>query len=79
MIENRWRSGRELWLDAAVAQFLYGGGENPFGQGQCGPNQVNLGQAGVVVRDAFDPAYERPYMDEEDLVRLGYVKDDIPW
>lgn len=50
--------GRAIWLDEEVEKFLYHGGENPFEN--IAYNQVcyNMG----VIKDAYDPEYERPYL-----------------
>lgn len=48
--------GRAIWLDKEVEAFLYQGGDNLF---IAGGNF--LARVVGVVRDAFDPAYERPY------------------
>ena len=63
-----------MWVDAEMTEFLYGEGQNPFGDkdGRF-PAQVNIGQAGMV-RDAFDPGYERPFGDLPKLIQLGFVK-----
>jgi hypothetical protein len=68
--------GRAVWVDAEVAEFLYGDGPNPFGDedGRL-PSRICMGRAGTV-RDAFDPGYERPYVCDFDLMRLGYIKKD---
>lgn len=73
-IDNQRRSGRAVWVDADVAKFLYGDGKNPFGRhdGEF-PTQVNKGHAGVV-RDAFDPEFERPYVEPLELMQMGYIK-----
>ena len=77
-IDGNRRPGREVWLEAVVAEFLYGNGKNPFGQNGCHPDQIDKGQGGVV-RDAFDPEYERPHVILEELARLGYIKGDFQW
>ena len=75
-IDGNRRPGREVWLEAVVAEFLYGNGKNPFGQNGYHSNQIDKGQGGVV-RDAFDPEYERPHATLEELARLGYIKGDF--
>lgn len=48
-----------------MAVFLYGDGVNPFGSDDgSSPNKslVGNGIAKGVVRDAFDPEYERPWV-----------------
>jgi hypothetical protein len=75
-IDGERRPGREVWLEAAVAEFLYRNGENPFGQSGCHRGQIDKGQGGVV-RDAFDPEYERPHVILGELSRLGYIKGNF--
>ncbi|KAM0511261.1 hypothetical protein ACHAPE_010071 [Trichoderma viride] len=49
--------GRAIWLDEEVESFLYRGGENLFH-----PGKDTLARVMGVVKDAFDPTYERPYV-----------------
>lgn len=49
--------GRAIWLDKELEAFLYRGGENLFHVGKDTLTRV-MG----IVKDAFDPAYERPYV-----------------
>ncbi|PTB37181.1 uncharacterized protein TrAFT101_010915 [Trichoderma asperellum] len=49
--------GRAIWLDEEVEEFLYRGGDNLFVSGED-----NLAWTMGIVRDAFDPEYERPYV-----------------
>ena len=73
-VDGQRRPGRAVWLDAEMAEFLYGEGQNPFGhENGRAPNQVYMGRAGTV-RDAFDPGYERPFAEFPELIRLGFVK-----
>lgn len=74
------RCGRAVWADQrAVGSFLYGDGPNPFGEeGDRAPNQIVMGSGTGVERDAFDPSYERPYVGNFELARLGIVKE-APW
>lgn len=74
------RCGRAVWADhEAVGSFLYGDGRNPFGEeGGPAPNQIVMGDGAGVVRDAFDPNHERPYVDNSELMRLGILKK-APW
>ncbi|KAI2469995.1 hypothetical protein F4781DRAFT_201683 [Annulohypoxylon bovei var. microspora] len=64
------RAGRAIWIGGEVDAFLYGGGRNPFGRDGWAKNQVSVGRGAV--RDAFDPAHERPYVDFSSYMRLGY-------
>lgn len=49
--------GRAIWLDEEVEGFLYRDGANLFV-----PGEDNLVHTMGVVKDAFDPEYERPYV-----------------
>ena len=68
-----YRAGRAIWVDREANAFLYGDGANPFGSpdGSSG-NQVFHGTG--VERDAFEPAYERPWRDMITLMKMGYLK-----
>lgn len=74
------RCGRAVWADReAVGSFLYGDGPNPFGdEGELAPNQIVMRNGLGVERDAFDLSYERPYVDNAELMRLGTLKK-APW
>lgn len=63
--------GRATWVDDEVAEFLYADGPNPFDGGFWQPVQQGKG----VVRDTFDPEYERPWADDDTLRKLGYLKE----
>ncbi|XXG98633.1 1-pyrroline-5-carboxylate dehydrogenase [Hypoxylon texense] len=52
-------AGQAIWVDREVYDFLYRDDENPFGYNGHSLNQVPQGKG--TVRDAFDPAYERPW------------------
>lgn len=66
--------GRALWVDKEVNEFVYGHGENPFKEDI--PNHVSTG-AGTW-RDVFEPAYERPNVEDADLIRMGIIKKSEP-
>ncbi|KAL5094059.1 hypothetical protein Trisim1_008170 [Trichoderma cf. simile WF8] len=55
-IPDEHPQGRAIWLREAVTNFLYYGDPNPF---DTATGKVARG-AGII-RDAYDPAYERPY------------------
>ncbi|KAL6898662.1 hypothetical protein GGI43DRAFT_82938 [Trichoderma evansii] len=61
--------GRAIWLDEEVEGFLYRNGDNLFV-----PGEDNLVHTMGVVRDAFDPAYERPYVP---LPRVEHPQQNI--
>ncbi|KAF7539752.1 hypothetical protein G7054_g1889 [Neopestalotiopsis clavispora] len=63
--------GRAIWLQDEISHFLYDHGPNPFGSGnEPSPNRVQLGYG--IERDEFDPIHERPWVDYDELARLGY-------
>lgn len=64
---------RGIWVDRLVERFMYHDEPNPFGSGGWGVNQIPYGCGGTV-KDAFDPAYERPWVDFKKLQRLGFIK-----
>lgn len=64
------KDGRALWVDEQVNEFVYGHGENPFTEDI--PNHVSTGVG--TWRDFFEPAYERPNVEDADLVRMGIIK-----
>ncbi|KAI2619601.1 hypothetical protein GGR54DRAFT_639926 [Hypoxylon sp. NC1633] len=63
-------AGRAIWVDQEVYDFLYRDGENPFGFNGDSLNQVP--QAKGIVRDSFDPTYERPWVGLDTYERMGY-------
>jgi hypothetical protein len=72
VIGIEWRqhmvwTARAIWVEREVGEFLYGAGENPFRE-----NRIRYGFG--VVRDVFQPEYERPYVDFETMEELGYYK-----
>ena len=77
ILSSVWITGRVIWVDNEVAEFLYGDGEGPFGteDGRSG-NVVFLGKG--IVRDAFEPEHARPYASPGTLAKLGYYVDS-PW
>ncbi|KAF3482652.1 uncharacterized protein GIQ15_01976 [Arthroderma uncinatum] len=67
-------SNRRVWVDDEVTEFLYYDGENPFWAQS--PNNI-LKNSGIgIVRDAFEPEYERPYVNLSTLMKLGYKKQE---
>jgi hypothetical protein len=63
--------GRAVWIENEISDFLYTDGPNPFSCQGYG-NEIQMGFG--VRRDEFDPAFERPYIDDGELERLGYIK-----
>jgi hypothetical protein len=63
-----------VWVDEEVQAFLYADGPNPF----VGNEEVVISDLGVV-RDSFEPAYERPNVSDYELAKLGYLKDPKEW
>ncbi|PNP37987.1 hypothetical protein TGAMA5MH_10086 [Trichoderma gamsii] len=67
--------GRAIWLEKEIDDFFKRGGINPFEQKE-GYHDLPLPRFGMgVVRDAFDPDYVRPWVDEETYQILGYHKE----
>lgn len=64
---------RGIWVDRPLMEFLYHNGPNPFGADNWSANQIPYGWGGVV-KDSFDPEFERPWVDFTELQRLGYIK-----
>ena len=60
---------RAHWLESEITDFLYGRGENPFIRNADSADTVCLGYG--TLRDAFEPAYERPWVSPEEYRRLG--------
>ncbi|KAI1451260.1 hypothetical protein F4805DRAFT_452027 [Annulohypoxylon moriforme] len=75
MADHGW-SGRAIWVDKEIDDFLYRGGENVFGHDGWGPNRIAQGFG--TVRDAFDPAWERPWVSYEKYQELG-IYSGTPW
>lgn len=61
--------GRTVWLDNEVHSFLYEDGENPFPDAS---NMVRIGRG--IQTDEFDPSFQRPYVDNMELARLGFTE-----
>ncbi|PTB40687.1 uncharacterized protein TrAFT101_005855 [Trichoderma asperellum] len=57
-IPNAFIQGRAIWIDEEVEKFLYHGGENPFEDKHVDQVCYDMG----VIKDAYDPGYERPYI-----------------
>ncbi len=64
-------STRGIWISEEVNEFLYGSGENPI---QWHNNAVPPGIG--TLKDELDPDWELPNLEREDLIRLGYYKND---
>jgi hypothetical protein len=71
--DNNDVQGRAIWIDEDVERFLYHGGENPLENDERIQVCYDMG----VIKDAFDPEYERPYIHPtkafELLVSSGYT------
>lgn len=63
---------RGIWVDAPVEQCLYHIGPNPFGTDRDARNYIPQG-AGGVVRDSFDPSFQRPWVLWSELSRRGFT------
>lgn len=66
------RRTRAIWADRPVEEYLYHDGANPFGADGWGVNQIPHGWGGVV-RDSFDPSFERPWAEWNELEQLGHI------
>ena len=64
---------RGIWADRPVEAFLYHDAPNPFGAERCGVDQISYGWGGLV-KDAFDPAFERPWVGFKELQNLGHIR-----
>ncbi|KAJ4150019.1 hypothetical protein LMH87_010787 [Akanthomyces muscarius] len=59
--------GRGIWLGKEISAFLYGDGPNPFA------TSASVATYGMgVMKDEFEPEYERPHVDHAEMIRLGY-------
>lgn len=67
---------RGVWANAPVEQFLYHHEPNPFGADRDARNYIPQG-AGGVVRDSFDPSFQRPWVLWSQLSRRGFT--DAAW
>lgn len=65
-IRGDWQAGRAVWICEEVGDFLYGDGANPF---LSSKSTVEYGIG--VMKDDFDPDYERPHVEAAEMVRLG--------
>ncbi|KAL7921791.1 hypothetical protein ACQKWADRAFT_294473 [Trichoderma austrokoningii] len=57
-IPDGYIQGRAIWIDEEVEDFLYRGGQNPFEDIAYDQVCYEMG----VIKDAYDPEYERPYI-----------------
>lgn len=63
--------GRAIWLDKEITEFLYSNGRNPFAkETSTFGRQITRGCAGTI-RDAFEPACERPWVSWREYVAMG--------
>ncbi|KAI8954358.1 hypothetical protein F4801DRAFT_532784 [Xylaria longipes] len=68
--------GRAIWVDEEVHEFLYNDGETPFGWKGRNRNRNHVPDGKGVVRDVFDPQYERPHLSFREYMRQGYYNLD---
>ncbi|KAM0332198.1 hypothetical protein ACHAQA_002473 [Verticillium albo-atrum] len=64
--------GIAIYVDRETEDFVYGNGENPFGNVGQLRNRVFSGVG--IERDAFEPAHERPNIDPVKLMHMGIIK-----
>lgn len=65
--------GRGVWFSSAVSGFLYGNEPNPFALWE---DRVQYGVG--LVRDVFDPDFERPNVNSAGMVKLGLYNEPDP-
>lgn len=63
--------GRGRWIEKEVQDFIYGGGESPFQEHF--PLDVPFGVG--ILKDAFEPNFERPYVHRDTLIELNICQD----
>lgn len=65
--------GRGQWIENEVHDFIYGEGGNPFsGRVHCS-TPFGVG----ILKDGFDPNFERPNLNQDYLIEMGLAKEDI--
>ena len=64
---------RGVWADRLVEAFLYHDAPNPFGADGWTASRIPYGWGGLV-KDSFDPAFERPWVLFGELQKLGYIR-----
>lgn len=61
--------GRGVWLRDEISSFLYNEKPNPF------DDQDDTVSYGIgVVKDQYEPEFERPHLDYDDMVKLGIYR-----
>lgn len=65
--------GRGQWIEKDVHDFTYGEGGNSFSSRVHCSTPVGVG----ILKDAFDPNFERPNVNQDDLIEMGVAKEDI--
>ncbi|KAK7408876.1 hypothetical protein QQX98_008937 [Neonectria punicea] len=65
-------SGRAIWIDNEVNEFIYKDGENPFAENKPYGFWEGVG----IEPDVFEPAHERPYVNMDELKRMGIIGCD---
>jgi hypothetical protein len=63
-------TGRGVWLEHEVNQFLYDSAKNPMQKGDSGNPQYGMGE----LRDLFEPEYTRPNLGYRELDELGFIQ-----
>ncbi|KAJ5413936.1 hypothetical protein N7509_000563 [Penicillium cosmopolitanum] len=67
--------GRAKWIEKEVRDFVCGSGSNPFDE----PGSIDISYGTGVLKDAFDPNFERPNVGPKDLIRLNIRKKASDW
>ena len=62
--------GRGRWVEKEVQDFIYGQGQNPFAEDM----PLDFPEGVGTLRDVFEPGFERPNVETDDLIKLGICK-----
>lgn len=62
--------GRGQWIEKEVQDFIYGEGKNPFFDDMPRDTPFGVG----ILKDVFEPEYERPNGNWDDMVEMGITK-----
>ncbi|CAI7604115.1 unnamed protein product [Penicillium glandicola] len=63
--------GRGQWIEEEVHNFIYGEGGNPFSDRWHCDTSYGVG----ILEDAFEPDFERPNVNRDDLIEMGIYKE----
>ncbi|WQF87639.1 Putative F-box domain-containing protein [Colletotrichum destructivum] len=77
-------SGRAIWLEDELKEFLYNGGENPYSVPSSRGMIIHADDIPLAPalscgfgkeKDEFEPRFERPHESKDKLIRWGIVRD----